>query len=181
MSRAPVSVRSRRVEAITRVTTSSRAAADTVVIPELQTRRNRRRWLLGCALTTVTAPVIYSIVIPLVLLDLWVTLFQLLTFPIYGIPWVRRRPYFAIDRAKLPYLNPLERVNCTYCSYANGLLAYVREVASRTELYWCPIRHARSVADPHRRYNDFTGYGDARAYRRELSRLRRTLLADRSR
>ena len=180
MSRVHSSARNRRAEIVTRVATSSPGARDATGTPESDARRNRRRWLLGCALTAATAPAIYTIIVPLVLLDLWVTLFQLLTFPIYGIPWVRRRPYFAIDRATLPYLNPLERVNCTYCSYANGLLAYVREVASRTELYWCPIRHGRSVADPHRRYNDFTAYGDARSYRRELSRLRRTLLADRT-
>lgn len=179
MSRAHLSAMN-RAEGVTRIAPASHVARHTMVPSESDAWRNRRRWLLGCLLTTATAPVIYSIVFPLILLDLWVTLFQVLTFPIYGIPWVRRRPYFAIDRAKLPYLNPLERINCTYCSYANGLLAYVREVASRTELYWCPIRHARSVADPHRRYNTFTAYGDARAYRRELSRLRRTLLADRS-
>ena len=37
----------------------------------------------------------------------------------------------AIDRNKLRYLNALEGPNCMYCSHANGLLAYVVEIAGR--------------------------------------------------
>ena len=72
----------------------------------------------------------------------------------------------------LAYLNAIEKINCAYCSYANGLLAYVREVASRTEEYWCPIKHARRVLGVHPRYGSFVDYGDADAYRHELERLR---------
>jgi len=131
--------------------------------------------LEGSLLSLLTAPLIYALLLPMVLLDASVTLFQAVAFPIYGIAHVRRRPYFAIDRHQLAYLNAVERLNCTYCSYANGLFAYVREVASRTEQYWCPIRHARAVRDPHRRYPHFVEYGDAASYRRELMRLRRGL------
>jgi hypothetical protein len=88
---------------------------------------------------------------------------------------VPRRRYFAIDRHKLAYLNAIEKANCTFCSYANGLLAYVREVAARTEQYWCPIRHARAIPVPHSRYHLFFEYGDAERYRRELMPLRGTL------
>jgi hypothetical protein len=31
----------------------------------------------------------------------------------------------------------------------------VREVASRTEIYWCPIKHARRVLGPHPHYQGF--------------------------
>jgi len=58
---------------------------------------------------------------------------------------------------------------CVYCGYANGLIAYVREIAARTEQYWCPIKHARPIPAPHARYRVFFEYGDARAYRQELS------------
>jgi hypothetical protein len=34
-------------------------------------------------------------------------------------------------------------------AYANGVFAYVREVGSRTEQYWCPIKHARRVLGVH--------------------------------
>ena len=120
----------------------------------------------------LTAPAIYALIIPIVLLDVFVAAYQAVCFPVYGIPRVRRRDYLAFDRGSLAYLNAIEKINCAYCSYANGLLAYVREVASRTEEYWCPIKHARRVLGVHARYGSFVDYGDADAYRDELERLR---------
>ena len=120
----------------------------------------------------LTAPAIYALIIPLVLLDLFVGLYHAVCFPVYGIPRVRRSDYLAFDRGHLAYLNVIEKLNCVYCSYANGLLAYVREVASRTEEYWCPIKHARRVLGVHARYGSFVDYGDGDAYRHELERLR---------
>lgn len=131
--------------------------------------------LEGSLLSLLTAPVIYSLLLPLVMLDLWVTLYQSICFPIYGVARVPRRRYFALDRHKLAYLNGIEKVNCTFCSYANGLIAYVREVAARTEQYWCPIKHARAIPVPHGRYHLFFDYGDAERYRRDLGPLRHTL------
>lgn len=126
-------------------------------------------------LALLSTPIIYSLAVPLVLLDLWVTVYQWTCFPIYGIARVRRRRYFVIDRHKLPYLNAIEKVHCAYCSYANGLLSYVREVAARTEQYWCPIRHKRAIPTPHSRYRRFFEYGDGAGYRRGLPDLRRQL------
>ena len=131
--------------------------------------------LEGNLLSLLTAPIIYSLLLPFVLLDLWVTLYQSICFPIYRVRRVARHRYFAIDRHKLAYLNGIEKVNCTFCSYANGLIAYVREVAARTEQYWCPIRHARPIRTPHQRYHLFFDYGDAKRYRRELTTLRHRL------
>jgi hypothetical protein len=129
----------------------------------------------GSVLNLLTAPVIYSLLLPFAVLDLWVTFYQAVCFPIYRIARVPRRRYFAIDRHKLAYLNGIERMNCTFCSYANGVIAYVREVAARTEQYWCPIRHARAIPFPHSRYRLFFDYGDAERYRRDLRPLRDTL------
>lgn len=123
----------------------------------------------------LTAPIIYSLLVPLVLLDLWASAYQALCFPIYGIAPVRRLRYFALDRHTLQYLNAIEKVNCTFCTYANGVLAYVREVAARTEQYWCPIKHAKPIPAPHGRYHRFFDYGDAAGYHRELDALRREL------
>jgi hypothetical protein len=120
----------------------------------------------------LSAPAIYALVIPLALLDLFVAIYQLICFPVYGIPHVRRRDYLAFDRGQLAYLNAIEKLNCWYCSYANGILAYVREVAARTEEYWCPIKHARRVLGIHSRYGSFVDYGDGDAYRHDLERLR---------
>jgi hypothetical protein len=129
----------------------------------------------GSLLSLLTSPLIYSLIVPLVLLDVWTTVYQWVCFPIYRVPRVPRRAFFVIDRHKLGYLNGIEKVNCTFCSYANGLLAYVREVAARTEQYWCPIKHARAIPTPHHQYHFFVDYGDAEGYRRELPALRHAL------
>jgi hypothetical protein len=148
---------------------------------ELRERHRRLRQSIpayvreGDLLSVLTAPVVYSLLLPFVVLDLWVTLYQRVCFPIYGIPRVPRRRYFAIDRHKLAYLNGIEKVNCTFCSYANGLIAYVREVAARTEQYWCPIKHSRVIPMPHSRYPVFVEYGDAQGYREGLPELRHAL------
>lgn len=123
-------------------------------------------------LAILSAPIIYAGFIPFLLLDFFVTTYQAVCFPIYGIPKVRRRDYLVFDREDLPYLNVIEKFNCFYCSYANGLAAYLREVAARTEQYWCPIKHARRILAPHTRYNRFFEYGDAESFRKGLERLR---------
>ena len=141
---------------------------------ELKTRLSA--YILGARpLVVITAPVIYSLIIPLVLLDLFVTVYQAVCFPVYRIPKVRRRDYLVFDRHHLAYLNALEKLNCAYCSYANGLIAYVREIASRTEQYWCPIKHARRLIGAHALYAMFEDYGDADAYRGRLAEFRETL------
>jgi len=129
--------------------------------------------LQGSWQVALTAPLVYVCVLPLLALDLCITLFQQVCFRVYGIPTVRRADYFLFDRADLPYLNWLERLNCAYCSYGNGVAAYVREVAARMEQYWCPIKHARRQLASHERYAIFFEFGDARAYREGLERLRR--------
>ncbi|MGO9590325.1 MAG: hypothetical protein ACLP3K_09820 [Candidatus Acidiferrales bacterium] len=123
-------------------------------------------------LAVLTAPFIYACFIPFVLLDLFVSTYQAVCFPVYGIPKARRKDYMAIDRNKLRYLNALEGLNCMYCSYANGLLAYVVEIAGRTEQHWCPIKHARRIQHAHDRYLHFLPYGDASAYRERIDKVR---------
>ena len=120
----------------------------------------------------LSAPLVYAGFLPFALLDLFVTVYQRLCFPIYGIPTARRGDYLQFDRGDLPYLNAIERFNCFYCSYANGVVAYAREVAARTEQYWCPIKHARRIVAAHDRYPRFFEFGDAQSYREGLERLR---------
>jgi hypothetical protein len=125
------------------------------------------RWL-----AIVTAPVIYVGIIPFCLLDLFLAVYQGICFPVYGVPKVRRADYIIFDRGRLQYLNLLERLNCAYCSYANGLCAYVTEVAARTEQHWCPIKHALRLRSPHSRYPHFIDYGDAQEYRQQIDAIR---------
>jgi hypothetical protein len=129
-------------------------------------------------LVALTAPLIYAMVVPFLLLDVGVTVYQRLCFPIYGIAKVRRSEYLIFDRARLPYLNVLERLNCAYCSYANGLIAYVREIAARTEQYWCAIKHSKQAPAPHDRYGAFAEFGDPHDYGANRERLRQALSAE---
>ncbi len=134
------------------------------------------RYLMDADLSSVmTAPVIYSMVVPLAITDLSFTLFQHIRFRAYGVPRVLRNDYLVIDRHRLLYLNSIEKVNCVYCGYGNGVIAYAREIIARAEQYWCPIRHARRVRGAHERYPRFFDYGDAVSCQSGLAGLRRSL------
>lgn len=126
-------------------------------------------------LVVLTVPLIYAMIVPIAFLDLSVSCYQAVCFRIYGIARVRRGGYIVIDRHLLAYLNAIEKVHCVYCGYAVGVIAYAREVAGRTEQYWCPIRHAKRVHAPHDRYKKFPAYGDAEGYQRQLPLLREEL------
>jgi len=123
-------------------------------------------------LVLATAPLIWLCALPIALADLIGTFYQAVCFPIYGIPKVRRRDYLDFDRRYLSYLNFLEKVNCEYCAYVNGILGYFTEIAARTEQHWCPIKHAGCVKCEHSRYKNFIEYGDAEGYRRRLEAVR---------
>jgi hypothetical protein len=125
----------------------------------------------------LTAPLIYSLIIPFAIIDAWASLYQAICFRAYRIPRVHRVDYIVFDRQHLAYLNWIEALNCLYCGYANGVIGYVREIGSRTEQYWCPIKHALRVADPHQRYYQFLEYGDADGYRARLEDFRERLRA----
>jgi len=120
----------------------------------------------------LTAPVIYSLIVPFILLDVAITLYQQVCFRAYGIPRVPRSDFIVIDRHYLAYLNIIEKMNCMFCGYANGLIAYTREIASRTEQFWCPIKHAREMRDPHSRVRAYADYGDPDTYPGKLEELR---------
>ena len=124
-------------------------------------------------LNILTAPVIWSCIFPALFMDLFVTFYQAICFRVYGIPRVKRNKYIVIDRHSLSYLNGIEKLNCAYCGYVNGLIAYVQEVAARTEQYWCPIKHARRTALIHSRYSKFFEYGDGDEYRNKIEEVRR--------
>jgi hypothetical protein len=126
-------------------------------------------------LVVLTSPIIYSLIIPLVLIDVWVTFYQHICFRAYGIARVVRSDYMVIDRQHLAYLNLVEKINCVFCGYGNGVIAYAREIASRTEQFWCPIKHALRIREQHERYMKFVEYGDAEGYRAKNDDLRKDL------
>ena len=112
----------------------------------------------------ISAPLIWLPFFPILLLDILVTIYQAICFPIYKIEKVNRDTYILImDRAKLEYLSPLEKVSCMYCGYVNGFLLYAKEIAGRTEKYWCGVMHESKQGfkvQPSQIEEDFAIYGD---------------------
>ena len=112
--------------------------------------------------------------LPILIVDVGFSLFQHTCQRAYGVPTVVRR-YMVNDRHKLTYLTSIEKLNCSYFGYANGVMAYAREIISRIEQHWCPIRHAPHVSDAHKRYPQFFPYGDAVCWQEKLQDKRREL------
>jgi len=123
----------------------------------------------------ITGPIIYSMIFPMLILDLFISFYQVTCFPIYEIKLVKRSDYISFDRHHLNYLNWIEKFHCTYCAYGAGLLAYITEIVAKTEQYFCPIKHARKVMGSHARYLKFLEYGDAQNYQINLENYRKQL------
>ena len=115
----------------------------------------------------LSMPFIYSVMVPFVLLDIILETYHRLCFPLYGMKYVKRGDHIAIDRHKLSYLKPWDKLNCMYCGYANGLLSFAAEVVARTELYWCGIKHETNTKQKHQA--KFLKYGDERAFRKKYT------------
>lgn len=136
-------------------------------------KKNVFKWLVtDRPQNLITGPIIYGMVLPMLLLDLLVTVYQWICFPIYGITKVQRANYIVFDRHHLGYLNLIEKFHCTYCEYGNGLMGYMVEILARTEEYFCPIKHAHKMLGTHKRYYRFLDYGDAADYEKKLEEFR---------
>jgi len=123
----------------------------------------------------ITGPIIYGMIIPLLILDLFVSFYQVTCFPIYRIAKVRRADYIVLDRQQLEYLNFIEKFHCTYCAYGSGLISYAYAIVAKTEQYFCPIKHARKILGTHSRYARFLDYGEAADYETRLEEYRNAL------
>lgn len=120
---------------------------------------------------TFSAPFIYFIIVPIVFLDISLEVYHRISFPLYGLPYVDRWKYIQIDRHKLSYLNGREKLNCAYCGYVNGFLAYAVRVAGETEKYWCGIMHEKKKGFiPPAHHKDFVPYNNECAYKEKWER-----------
>jgi hypothetical protein len=101
-------------------------------------------------------------IVPIIITDIWAEIYHRICFPLYGIPYLKRKDYIRIiDRAKLQYLNPIQKIYCMYCGYANGAIRYWARMGSETEHYWCGIQHKKDNNFPVPEYQkDFSKYGD---------------------
>lgn len=134
------------------------------------------QWLASSKLRSIASiPFIYGMIVPLVLLHISIEIFHIICFSLYKIPKVKRADYFVADRHLLPYLNIIEKLNCAYCSYGNGVIAYTREIIGRIELYWCPIKHAKKVIGTHKHYQKFLNFGEFEEYHAKKQSLRSQL------
>jgi hypothetical protein len=111
----------------------------------------------------LSIPFIYGALIPMLIFDLALEIYHHVCFPMYGLRLKSRNKYFFHDRLGLPKLNWVEKVNCEYCTYANGLAAYFVAIAAETEAYWCAIKHrdrSSLQALPHEKdFIDFERFG----------------------
>jgi len=150
---------------------------------ELRERRPfLRQWKVGLVRTlrplswairhTLSIPFIWAMFVPSLVFHFFLEFYQQFAFRLYGIPRVKGRDYFVFDRALLPYLNWLEKLNCLYCSYVNNLLQFAVEVAGRTERYWCPIKYANRMKKTHSQYELFIDYLEADTLREKWDKLR---------
>lgn len=108
----------------------------------------------------LSIPFIYGMIIPAIILDIALTIYQYTAFSLYHIPYVKRREFFIYERRFLDYLNLIQKMNCLYCSYMNWLFSYAVEIGARTERYWCPIKAAHKPKFSHGWYSEFADYGN---------------------
>ena len=135
---------------------------------------NIRTYLAEASILNIlTFPIIWSCLVPALFMDLVVSIYHSICFRIYGIPRVKRSDYIVIDHQNLAYLNWIEKMNCIYCSYFNGLIAWIQEIGARSEQYWCPIKHARKLSSIHGRYHKFISYGDSNNFQQRYEHVRR--------
>lgn len=148
---------------------------------EIEARREQlKQWKRGILKMTfpinwkflLSMPFIYGMIVPAVFFHACIELYHQVCFRLYGIPLVKGNEYFVYDRKLLPYLNLWEKANCVYCSYVNNLIRYGAEIGGRTERFWCPIKYARRMENPHSQYNKFVDYLDAKEFREKWQKLR---------
>jgi len=145
-----------------------------VLIKQKKNMKNLLTWFREVPfLHFLAAPIIYAMIIPSVLLDVILFIYQQIVFRIFKFKFIKRSEYIIFDHQYLGYLNPIEKLNCLYSSYVNGLMQYASAIASRTELYFCPIKHAKKVLHEHDYYNEFLSYGDEEEYSERLKALRK--------
>lgn len=114
---------------------------------------------------TLSMPFIYFMSVPMLTLDLSMEIYHQVCFRLYNLPLINRSQYIKFDRHKLQYLTTWEKINCSYCGYANGLAHYFSAIAGETEKYWCGVKHEK---DPNfkvpKHQETFIEYGDKKSY-----------------
>ena len=145
-----------------------------VLAKQRENMKNLLTWFREVPLLhLLTAPLIYAMVIPAIIFDVLLFVYQQIAFRVFKFEFIKRSDYMHFDHHYLGYLNIIEKFNCLYCSYFNGLMLYASAIAGRTELYFCPIKHAKKIVSQHKFYEEFLSYGDEGEYQKKLKELRK--------
>ena len=103
-------------------------------------------WQRSRPINIITGPIIYSMFVPLLFLDICISLYQATCFPVYNIAKISRGDFIIFDRQELKYLDWISKFHCTYCAYGVGVVAFASAVIGKTEAYFCPIKHKARTA-----------------------------------
>jgi hypothetical protein len=122
----------------------------------------------------ISVPFIWMMLIPMIIFDFFLEIYHRVCFPLYGISNVNRSEYIRLDRQRLSYLTWYDKINCSYCGYANGLMHYGTRIAGDTEKYWCGIKHepVKGFKEPEHQKN-FLKYGDEKSYNNKYCKLKK--------
>lgn len=107
------------------------------IVPGPNTHIRYPNFFLSC----FSAISCYLCIFPLVMVDVFIWQFQNIYFWGMEIPLIKRKNFVIMDRYMLGKLTIWQRINCFYCEYANGIVAYAKAVVNQTELYSCAIKH----------------------------------------
>lgn len=148
-----------------------------------QKNKEQKKWIIETIFNAkvreiLSIPFIYPIIIPIVILDIFITIYQFFAFRLYKIPMVKRKDYIIYDRFQLDYLNIFQKIHCQYCSYVNWLLSYVVEIVWRTEMYWCPIKSSQKIKWWHDWQEYFADYGDSIWFKETFCRTQKNTILE---
>lgn len=94
-----------------------------------------------------------------------VEIYHQVGFRLYGLKLFNYANYVRFDRERLRFLKGRQWWFCLYCTYMNGTLAYMVDIAGKTEEYWCNMMHREGdgfIPQPHQK--NFAPYGDKDAF-----------------
>ncbi len=89
----------------------------------------------------ISIPFIYGLGVSLIIFHIILEIYHQIAFRLYGLNLIDYKKYIKVDRYKLPKLTLVQKFNCTYCGYVNGLLPYAVAISAETEKYWCGVKH----------------------------------------
>lgn len=123
----------------------------------------------------LSTPFIYGMIVPMLFFHILIEIYHRVCFYLYDMEYIDYRNHFRFDRHRIGGISPLQKFNCIYCEYGNGLASFTKEVIGKTEAFWCPIKHEDSPESPHAYYQQFMEYGNGRNFEEKRETVREKL------